>query len=233
MSAKETTTTRRLLILCALCAVALSVPLASAAQESKPVEGQDGAAVRRPPEINVKPFEDIALEGKKLVEQGRLGPDSTLDLSVTAELNDDGTLKPETVKIDGAASDDSVDVLARQFVRALSQSKVFGILSEEGAKAVRLTLRLDRQNAFFEAASEMPSEDEAARMARGYDVLSHVASVTKRGTSEGELYNAIKFSNDGRQFIMTFEMPKDAAAKIIADLLARKAAKEAAAGRKN
>ena len=229
---KETTMPKRLLILCVLCAVALSVPLESAAQESKPVEGQDGAAIRRPPTINVKPFEDIALEGKKLVEQGRLGPDSTLDASVAAELNDDGTLKLDTAKFDSVASDDGVDMLARQFVRALSQSKVFGIISEEGAKAVRLTLRLDRQNAFFEAASEMPSEDEAARMATGYDALIHFASVSKRGTSEGELYNAIKFSNDGRQFRMTFEMPKEAAAKIIADMLARKAAKEAAAGRK-
>ncbi|MFL5909431.1 MAG: sulfurtransferase, partial [Gaiellaceae bacterium] len=48
------------------------------------------------PEINTKPFEDIAIKGKELIEQGKLDLKSAaIEVTATAERNDDGTLKPE------------------------------------------------------------------------------------------------------------------------------------------
>jgi hypothetical protein len=75
----------------------------------------------------------------------------------------------------------------------------------------------------------MPSEDEAKKNADGYAALVAIGRLAKRGTNEGELYNNVNFNNDGKRFTMSFEMPKDAAGKMIADMLAKKAAKEAAA----
>ena len=184
--------------------------------------------IERPPEINTKPFEDIARQGKELIDQGKLDlKNSTLDVTATAERNDDGTLKPETVKIDGLANDENLNTLAQQVVTALSQSKILSIL--KGAKNVRMGLKLDGENISIKVISEMPSEDDALKNATGYASLVALGRIAKRGTNEGELYNNIKFNNDGKQFIMSFEMPKDAAAKMIADMLAKKAAKEAAA----
>src|SRR5256714_558667 len=82
--------------------------------------------IERPPEINTKPFEDIALKGKELIEQGKLDlKNSTLDVTATAERNDDGTLKPETVNINwNSPSDENTNALAQQLVTALSQSTV-------------------------------------------------------------------------------------------------------------
>jgi hypothetical protein len=184
--------------------------------------------IERPPEINTKPFEDIARQGKELIDQGKLDlKNSTLDVTATAERNDDGTLKPETVKIDGLANDENLNMLAQQVVTALSQSKILSIL--KGAKNVRLGLKLDGENVSIKVISELPTEEDASKNATGYASLVALGRIAKRGTNEGELYNNIKFDNDGRQFIMSFEMPKDAAAKMIADMLAKKAAKEAAA----
>src|SRR5437588_3942099 len=77
--------------------------------------------IDRPPTINTKPFEDIALKGKELIERGKLDlKNTTLDVTATAERNDDGTLKPETVKIDGLKQDE-MSLLAQQLVNALSQ----------------------------------------------------------------------------------------------------------------
>ena len=180
------------------------------------------------PQVNTKPFEDIALHGKELIDQGQLDlKNSTLDVTATAERNDDGTLKPETVKIDGLANDKNLNLLAEQVVTALSQSKVFGIL--KGAKNVRMDLKLDGENVSVKVASDLPTEEDAEKKATGYATLVFLARKVKKGTQEGELYNNLKFNNDGKQFIMTFEMTKDAAAKMIADMLAKKAAKEAAA----
>ena len=96
--------------------------------------------IERPPEINTKPFEDIALKGKELIDQGKLDlKNSTLDVTATAERNDDGTLKPETVKIDwGSTRDENMSLLAQQLVTALSQSKVLVVL--KGAKDVRIAI---------------------------------------------------------------------------------------------
>jgi hypothetical protein len=183
--------------------------------------------IKRPPAINTQPFEDIAIRGKELFDQGKLNLNSEIDVSVTAELNDDSTLKPETVQYTwNKASDENTAALAQQLVTAFSRSTLLSIL--KGAKGVNMSLKLDEQNVSVKIMSEFPSDDEAAKMATGYGVLLALARNGKKGTREGDLYNNLKVSPDGKQFVMTFEMPKGAAGKMITDLLAEKAAKAAA-----
>src|SRR5947209_2831421 len=198
-------------------------PTPEDAQKKAEEEEMDRVAkangIERPPTINTKPFEDIALKGKELIDAGKLDlKNSTLDVTATAERNDDGTLKPETVKIEGLAQDENMSLLAQQLVTALSQSKVLVVL--KGAKDVRIALKLDEQNVSVKVMSELPSEDDANKTANGCALLVALGRKAKQGTNEGELYNNLRFNNDGKQFTMVFEMPKDAAGKVIADMLA-------------
>jgi hypothetical protein len=176
------------------------------------------------PEINTKPFEEIAIKGKELIDQGKLDLKSAaIEVTATAERNDDGTLKPETVQLNWVTtSDENTNALAQQLITALSQSKVLLVL--KGAKDVHLALKLDQQNVSVEVMSDLPSEDAAEKSAKGYAVLVGLGRYKKRGTNEGELFNNLKFNSKGKQFTMTFQMPKDAAGKMIADILAKKAA---------
>ena len=189
--------------------------------------------IERPPVINTKPFEDIALKGKELINQGKLDlKNSTIDVTATAERNDDGTLKAETVKFDWRnAGDETTSLLAQQLISALSESKTFSMLN--GAKDVRIALKLDQDNVSIIVLSELPTENAAETNANGYGALVALGRMAKRGTNEGELYNHLKFGNEGKQFTMSFEMSKDDAGKIIADMLAKKAAKDAAALKQN
>jgi hypothetical protein len=187
--------------------------------------------VKRPPVINTQPFEDIAVKGKTMIEEGKIDlKTSTLDVTVSAERNEDGTLK-DGYRIEGLAGDETMSALASDIVAALSASKVLAII--DGAKAVNLGLKLDQQNVTIRITGEMASDTEATRMATGYGLLLAIAGKRKQGTREGELYKSLKVDNDGRQFVMTFEMPKEAAGKVISDLLAEKAAKAAAARNKS
>lgn len=179
--------------------------------------------VKRPPKINTKPFEDIAQKGKDLVDKGSLDlKSSTVDLSATAERNEDGTLKPETVKIEGTANNETMSALASEFVNALSESKVLAVL--EGTGAVRMALKLDGEKVSVRIASDVASDEHASKMATGYGVLLVIARTKKEGTDEGELWKNVQVSADGKQFVMSFEMSREAAAKMIADKLAKKAA---------
>ena len=203
----------------ALAALLLCAGLA-AAQEVKNGE----SVTPRRPTVNVRPFEDVALEGKWLVESGKLGPDTVLDVSATAERDADGRLKPESVKIEWhAGADGPLSALAQKVLVAFSESRVLGGL--ENVKAVRLALKLDRQNVSVLVACETPSETDARRYAEGYGVLARVGAISKRGTDEGSLYERLGFSSEGKVFKMTFEMPRAEAARMIADMLAKRAAK--------
>jgi hypothetical protein len=183
--------------------------------------------IARPPgNINTKPFEDIAVEGKKLFDQGKLNL-TTLDVTATGELNPDGTLKPETVKIDGVAGDETTAQLAQQLITAMSQSKVLVMLN--GAKDVRIALKVDQQNVSIKVMSELPSDQQASDTAIGCALMVAIGRKAKQGTNEGVLYENIKFDSEGKQFNMNFEMPRDAAGKVINEMLAKKVGGGAAA----
>ncbi|MCA1620787.1 MAG: hypothetical protein LC795_16060 [Acidobacteria bacterium] len=210
---------RRARVPLALAALLLCPGLA-AAQE---VQTGESVTPRRLT-VNVKSFEDIALEGKRLVESGKLGPDTVLDVSATAERAEDGRLKPESVKIEWrTGADELLSELARQVITALSESRVLGGL--ESVKAVRLGLKLDRQNVSVLVACETPSEADAERYAISYGLLARVGAINKRGTDEGSLYERLGFSSEGKVFKMTFGMSRAEAARMIADMLAKRTAK--------
>jgi hypothetical protein len=181
------------------------------------------------PVVNTKPFEDIAVKGKELVDQGKLDlKNAAIEVTATAALNEDGTLKADTVQINWVtASDQNTNELAQQLLTALSQSKVLGIL--KGAKDVTFALKLDQQNVSVSVSSDLPSEEVASKSAEGYTTLVGLGRLKKQGTDEGELYKNLKFGSQGRQFTMSFEMPKDAAGKMISEMLAKKAAAAASA----
>ena len=182
--------------------------------------------VERPPEVNTKPFEDIALKGKDLIDQGKLDlKNSEIDVTATAERNDDGTFKPETVHINwNTPSDENTNELAQQLITAFSQSTVLSAF--KGVKGVQMALKLDQQNVSIKLAGEFPSDDEANKYATTYALLIAFERNHKKGTNEGELFNNLKVINDGKQLVLVFEMPKEAAGKMITDLLAKKAVKD-------
>jgi hypothetical protein len=182
--------------------------------------------IERPPgNINPRPFEDIAVRGKELFDQGKLDLNSTIDVKATGDLNENGTLKPETVKIDWGTTptDQATAELAQQLITAMSQSKVLVIL--KGAKDVRISLGLDQQTLKIAVLSDLPTEDEAMKTALGCSALIAIGRNAKKGTNEGVLYENLKFDSSGKQFAMTFEIPKDAAGKLITEMLAKKANK--------
>jgi hypothetical protein len=177
--------------------------------------------------INPKPWEDLAADGKQLFDAGKLKLDSAVDVSAKAERDVDGKLKPESVNItwNKPPTDQTTEDLARKVITAVSESKMLGTL--EGAKGVDMSLKLDEKEVAIVIANEFPSAAEAEKFANGYGMLLFGARIARSGKEDGELYNNVKVSQDGSRFVITFKMPKDAAGRMIAEILSKKAAKEA------
>jgi hypothetical protein len=181
---------------------------------------------RPPPQVSIKPLEDVVLLGQRLSEEGRFGPDTTLDLLATAELNEDGSFKPESLKIEWrTTANKEVTMLAQQFLTAVSQS---GLLNGLRTNSARLTIRLDRENFALGVETDCASEADASQMATGYGTLILIARKTREGTPEGRLYEALKVTSDGKVFRVAFELPKMDAAKMIQEMLDKRAARSAA-----
>ena len=229
----STTARRRAWLCLAVGAALLSVVFARAQEPKRASAGDDAkareeveraAAETRPANINVNPFIGLAEQGRMLVETGRIGADTTLDMTATAELREDGTLKPESVKIEWrAVADEEVAQLARRLLTAISQSKILAVL-KDSTRTVRLTARLDRDNLAFGLKSEFASEAQAMQWATGYGMMITVARKTKGGTDAGRFYEAVRVASEGKAIEVTFEMPKVFAAKMVAEMMDKRAA---------
>jgi hypothetical protein len=202
------------------------------AEEEMARIARESGIARPPGGINTKPFEDIAIKGKELFDQGKLNLNSGIEVTATGALNEDGTLKPETVQLHWVtASDENMAALAQQLLTAMSQSKVLVMLkNEKGAmpEGVNISLKLDQQTVKIVVQTNMQTEDEASKAAIGFAGMVALGRMVKQGKDEAILYENIKFDSAGKQFSMNFEMPKDAAGQMIKEMLAKKANKAGA-----
>lgn len=203
---------RRASLLAALCL--LAAPAASVAQQA----GQkDGA--RRPPTGNAKPLDDFLAEGKRLLDEGKLGPQTTFDVTVNAEMDGWGHLKTDTLRSNYVVSGGPGMTPADRLVEAISRSRLFSGL--EGAKEVRLSLKLDARAFYAAASSELESEEKASQYVTGYRMLLEVERATKRGTPEGQLYRGASLGSEGRRFAVKLELPREAAVRLLGEAVDR------------
>ena len=172
--------------------------------------------------IKVKPWEDLAAEGKQLFEQGKLNLNSTVDVRATAERMADGKLKPETVDIKwNKPPDETTELLARRVITAVSESEM--LVTLEGAKAVDMSLKLDEKDIDIVIGNQFASAAEAEKFASGYAMLLLGARIARSGTDDAEIYNNVKVRPEGDRFVISFKMPKDAAGRLITNMLSKKA----------
>ncbi|MER3429030.1 MAG: hypothetical protein C4334_13260 [Pyrinomonas sp.] len=174
------------------------------------------ARVKRPPRVNKRPFVDLLAKAKSMADRGELKLDGTILMTIEADRRDDGTL--ENVRITSAQTTNrALYTLAEEFVQALSASRVLAFL--EGAKRLRMTLKLDQRTLSVRAATEVESAARAAEMARGYSGLLIVERIRKRGSDEAVIWNSTTVSSQGKQVLVKFEMARDVAGQIVAKQL--------------
>ncbi|HLL74703.1 MAG TPA: hypothetical protein VK421_05520 [Pyrinomonadaceae bacterium] len=168
------------------------------------------------PTINTKPFEDLLKEGKRMKEAGEINLEGTLEMTVEADRQDDGVLT-NVVITGGAASDEKMKLLAKEFVSALSDSKILAAL--KGTKHLLMKLKLDDQQVDVRVASDMASAEEASRMASGYNGLLFIGAVSKKGKDEEQIFKSVKVTSEAKQIVLTFNMPRKDAGALVSKLI--------------
>jgi hypothetical protein len=186
-----------------------STPNPDDEKEKQKIEAElDRAAaengVRRPKEINTRPFKDLLAEAKKRKDRGELNLNGQIELTVEADRSDDGKLINAVVK--DKRGDKKLEAVALDFVAALSDSGVLDFL--EGTKHLRLIARVDDQNVEVIASTEVESEERARQMEKGFSLLIVGGRIAKRGKDEEIYYNHTQVSSKDKEVSVKFSMPR-------------------------
>ena len=160
--------------------------------------------VKRPKEINTRPFKDLLNAAKKLRDDKKLNLDGVIELTVEADRTPDGKLTNATVS--DKRGDKTLERVALEFIAALSDSGVLDFL--EGTTHLKVTVRLDNENVEVVAATEVDSEDRARQLERTFGGMIVLGRIVKRGKDEEVYYNHTQVSSKEKEVSVKFAMPR-------------------------
>lgn len=161
--------------------------------------------VKRPREINTRPFTDLLADAKKKKDAKELDLTGQIELTVEADRSDDGKLV--NAKVSDKRGDKKIEAIALDLVAALSDSGVLDFL--EGTKHLKLTLKLDDKNVEIVVATEVESEARARQMERAYNGMIVLGRIAKRGKDEEAYYNHTEVNSREKEVSVKFSMPRD------------------------
>jgi hypothetical protein len=162
------------------------------------------SGVKRPKEINTRPFKDLLADAKKKKEKGELKLDGQIELTVEADRADDGKLT--NAKVTDKRGDKALERVALDFVAALSDSGVLDFL--EGTKHLKVTVKLDNDNVEVVAATEVESEDRARQLERTFGGMIVLGRIVKHGKDEEVYYNHTQVTSKEKEVSLKFMMPR-------------------------
>jgi hypothetical protein len=173
--------------------------------------------VKKPKEINTRPFKDLLADAKKKKDSGELDLSKQVEITIEADRDSDGKIKNAQVK--DKRGDKKLEAVALDFISALSDSGVLEFL--EGTKHIRFTVKIDDKTVEVSASSEVESEERARQMEKGYSLLIVGGRIIKRGQDEEIYYNHTEVTSKDKEVSVKFSMPR----KDMGELLSKAAAK--------
>ena len=174
--------------------------------------------VKRPKEINTRPFKDLLIAAKKLRDEKKLNLDGVIELSVEADRSPDGKLT--NAKVSDKRGDKTLERVALEFIAALSDSGVLDFL--EGTTHLRVTVKLDNNNIEVVAATEVDTADRARQLERTFGGMIVLGRIVKRGKDEEVYYNHTQVSSNDKEVSVKFAMPRAEMGEMLSKYAAEK-----------
>lgn len=160
--------------------------------------------VKRPKEINTRPFKDLLVEAKKRRDRGELKLDGQIELTVEADRTPEGKLA--NAKVTDKRGNKVLENTALEFIAALSDSGVLVFL--EDAKHLRVSVKLDQTTVEIVATTEVDSEERARQLEKTYGFMIVLGRLAKQGEDEEVYYNHTQVSSKEKQVSVKFSMAR-------------------------
>jgi hypothetical protein len=185
------------------------------AEEAERIAKEAGA--EKFPTINTKPFTDLLKQGKEMRDAKEIDLSGTLEMEVEANRQEDGRLTDVNVTDVAATSNPKLLQLAKDFVAAISDSKLLAAL--KGTKHLKMRVKLDSKEVAVRVLTDMTSEAEAEKMASGYNGLLFLGALSKKGKDEEALFKSVQIAAEAKQIVLTFNMPRATAGDLLSKLI--------------
>jgi hypothetical protein len=167
--------------------------------------------VKRPKTINKRPFVDLLVKYNELKDKGELNLSETVEMTIEADRNDDGTLR--NVLITRQSGDEKLIQATKDFISALSASGALDFL--EGTDHLTMRLKMDAVAVSVSASTEVASDAEARQKALGFNALLAGGAYLKRGRDEGTIMSNTKVTASGKQITINFNLPRTTIAEML------------------
>jgi hypothetical protein len=162
--------------------------------------------VRRPKEINTRPFKDLLVSAKKLKDEKKLNLDGQIELTVEADRDPDGKLL--NAKVTDKRGDKTLESVALGFIAALSDSGVLDFL--EDTKHLRITVKIDDKTVEVVASSEFESAARARKLESTFSGMIVLGRISAHLSKKDEevYYNHTQVSSQDKEVSVRFSMPR-------------------------
>lgn len=163
--------------------------------------------------INKKPLKDWLASNNELYKNGKLDLSKTIELVIVAQRDEKGKLHdPQVVS---KAGDPGLIEAAKEFIAAVNDSNILYFLEGAGGGQVRFVVRLDAAQVNASVESEVESEARAVTMARTYGIMMLYGKVARSDKDEAVIYQNTRISSKGKQIVVDFSMPRQAAGDML------------------
>ena len=182
--------------------------------------------VKRPKEINTRPFKDLLASAKKMKDEKKLNLDGQIELTVEADRDPDGKLR--NAKVTDKRGDKTLESVAIGFIGALSDSGVLDFLEDPkhpgDVRHLRVTVRIDDKTVEVVASSEVESTDRARAMERTFGGMIVLGRVSARLNKKDEeiYYNHTQVSSKDKEVSVKFSMSRTEMGTLLSKYTAEK-----------
>ncbi len=196
----------------------------------KPVESEAVKEI----EINKKPFEDLGDSINEKIAKKEIDLTKPFLVVMDGTITGDGKLDPKKskyVKLDG---DEKMVNVAKDVIEAVGNSGFLSYLKNLGVDRVNFTMVQDEKQIFIKIISDQKTSEKAGTTASSFNTMisaikvADTTGIKKLDDNSKTLLNNSKVTNDGKNFVLDFAIPKQDAQDIIVRELKKQADKKAA-----
>lgn len=178
-------------------------------------EAAKKSGVVRPDEgkINKRPLKDWLAYANELKTKGELDLSGMVEVVIVAQRDEKGRLyNTQVVRKSG---DPQLIAVAKKLVAAINDSNVLYFLEGSGEGEVRFLVRMDQAQVAASVESEVGTAEQAQKMASGYGVMLLMGKAARKGKDEAVIYQNTRISARGKQVVVNFSMPRQAAGDML------------------
>ena len=164
--------------------------------------------------FNQKPLKDFGTKYGEQILSKEININAPFKIEIIAKLDKDGKLTNAKM-VTASGSDPQMSEVAKEAIRAFSDSKLLRPLYDAGGRDVKITFAQNNESLQAIIQTQAESENVAKRMQSGINFAMSLAKTLRKGSDEANLMEKADLATQGKTFIINFMISNDEKTQMI------------------